>query len=69
MYNITLNNDEIFKIYNSNENVADKILTLYFDPNVYSLETITKKFFNTDIKNQLTKIIKTDINSNFYSCV
>lgn len=65
MYNITLNNDEIFKIYNSNENVADKILTLYFDPNVYSLETITKKFFNTDIKNQLTKIIKTDINSSF----
>lgn len=65
MYNITLNNDEIFKIYNSNENVADKILTLYFDPNVYSLETITEKFFNTDIKNQLTKIIKTDINSSF----
>ena len=23
---------------------ADKILTLYFDPNVYSLETITESF-------------------------
>ena len=65
MYNITLKDNTVFKINNSVENVAEKNLTLYFDPKKYSLETINKYFFNNDISDKLSKIIKTANDGSF----
>lgn len=64
MYNITLNDNRILKIYDSIENVAEKTLTLYFDPEIYSFETM-EEFFENNISDSLKRIIKTSSDSTF----
>lgn len=59
MYNITLLNNKILKIYDSQENSVTKKLILRFSISDYSFNEIKSIFDNTDIKEALKRIIKT----------
>lgn len=59
MYNITFANNQILKIYNSDENKVNGTLTLTFLPSDYTLEEIRQFFDHDDIKECLKEIIKT----------
>lgn len=58
MYNITLNDNKIFKIYDSFENVSEGVLTLRFQPEDYSFDII-KAYFCSAVSDSLKRIIKT----------
>lgn len=63
MYNITLTNKQILKIFNSDENRANGTLTLTFLASDYNLEAIIK-LFDVITKDDLKRIIKTTSTGN-----
>lgn len=58
MYNITFNDNKVFKIYDSSENVSEGILTLHFQPEDYSFD-IVKAYFSIASVDSLKRIVKT----------
>lgn len=57
MYNITFNNNHVYKIYDSEEDKTLGALTLRFSPTEYSFDAI-KTFFSTKNKYIFDRIIK-----------
>ena len=58
MYNLTFNNDKVFKIYDSTENISEGTLTIRFSLDDYTLDDV-KTFFEKANKDVLNEIIKT----------
>lgn len=58
MYNLTFNNDKVFKIYDSTENISEGTLTIRFSLDDYTLDDV-KTFFEQANKDVLNEIIKT----------
>lgn len=63
MYNLTFNNNQIYKIFDSIENKSTGLLTIQFQPSDYSLENIIT-VFDTFSKDDLRRIIKTTSTGN-----
>lgn len=65
MYNLTFNNNKVFKIYDSEVNSSEGTLTIRFSLDDYTLDEIKTFFEQDNIKEILKEIVKTTNTQSF----